>query len=96
MGLAHACHSPSPFAYAGQTSSAQLPRSPMCLLLINHSPIRFFGLFHCSIVYVESFARVKSLSLSGHIMYYVADKFVVQWEGLCALYPRAIYAGVLC
>ena len=47
-------------------------------------------------MYVESFARVKSLSMSGRIMYHVADKFVVQWQGLRALYPRAVYAGVLC
>jgi beta-1,4-N-acetylglucosaminyltransferase len=39
---------------------------------------------------------VKTLSMSGHIMYHVADKFVVQWEGLRDRYPRAIYAGVLC
>jgi beta-1,4-N-acetylglucosaminyltransferase len=57
---------------------------------------RFFGLFHCSIVYVESFARVQSLSVSGRIMYHAADKFVVQWERLRAQYPRAVYAGVLC
>jgi hypothetical protein len=29
-------------------------------------------------------------------MYFVADTFVVQWEGLRKLYPRAVYAGVLC
>jgi beta-1,4-N-acetylglucosaminyltransferase len=47
-------------------------------------------------VYVESFARVQSLSMSGRIMYHAADKFVVQWEGLRARYPRAVYAGVMC
>lgn len=36
------------------------------------------------IVYVESFARVKTLSLSGRILlrFGVCDTFLVQWEGL--------------
>jgi hypothetical protein len=72
------------------------PLSARVSLRFTQRSHRFFGLFHCSIVYVESFARVKSLSMSGHIMYHLADKFVVQWEGLCARYPRAVYAGVLC
>ena len=61
-----------------------------------HSTRSFFALFHCPIVYVESFARVQSLSMSGRIMYHAADKFVVQWEGLRARYPRAVFAGVMC
>jgi len=31
------------------------------------------------IIYVESFARVKSLSLSGKLLRPFVDKFVVQW-----------------
>lgn len=30
-------------------------------------------------MYVESFARVKSLSLSGRLLRYFVDVFVVQW-----------------
>lgn len=36
----------------------------------------------CRTVYVESFARVKTLSLSGKLLLKVVDKFVVQWEEL--------------
>ncbi|KAJ1733393.1 UDP-N-acetylglucosamine transferase subunit [Coemansia sp. BCRC 34490] len=43
------------------------------------------------IVYIESFARVHTLSLSGKIMYLLADRFVVQWPYLADKYPRAEY-----
>ena len=51
----------------------------------------------CRIVYVESIARVSSLSLSGSILYRgrVADGFFVQWPGLAAKYPRAKFSGRL-
>merc|ERR1711890_173155 len=34
---------------------------------------------HTRIVFVESICRVKSLSLSGKILYYFADRVLVQW-----------------
>ncbi|XP_040152602.1 UDP-N-acetylglucosamine transferase subunit ALG14 homolog [Anopheles arabiensis] len=36
----------------------------------------------CRIVFVESFCRVRSLSLSGRILLYIVDMFVVQWPEL--------------
>ena len=36
----------------------------------------------CRTVYVESFARVKTLSLSGTLLVWVVDRFLVQWEGI--------------
>ena len=47
------------------------------------------------IIYVESFARVKTLSLSGKILYHFADRFIVQWSSLRELYPLAEYYGRL-
>lgn len=41
------------------------------------------------VVYVESVARVKSLSLSGKILRFIADSFVVQWPELKAKYPKS-------
>jgi len=46
-------------------------------------------------IYVESFARVKSLSLSGKILYWLVDRFIVQWPGLSERYKRAEYHGIL-
>ena len=47
------------------------------------------------IVFVESFCRVRTLSLSGKLLYRVADEFIVQWPGLARAHPRARYLGVL-
>ncbi|KAF8418525.1 oligosaccharide biosynthesis protein Alg14-like protein, partial [Tirmania nivea] len=46
-------------------------------------------------IYVESFARVKTLSLSGSILYWLVDRFIVQWPGLKERYSRAEYHGIL-
>ncbi|EGZ12973.1 hypothetical protein PHYSODRAFT_260934 [Phytophthora sojae] len=48
------------------------------------------------IVFCESFARVQHLSLTGKLLYYVADEFVVQWPQLQAKYPRTKHLGVIC
>ncbi|GMM58370.1 N-acetylglucosaminyldiphosphodolichol N-acetylglucosaminyltransferase anchoring subunit [Maudiozyma humilis] len=48
-----------------------------------------------NIVYVESLARISTLSLTGKILYWLADLFVVQWEELLPALPRAKYYGIL-
>lgn len=40
---------------------------------------QFFGLRWTKIIYVESFARTSSLSLSGRLLRSSVDVFVVQW-----------------
>ena len=47
------------------------------------------------IIFVETGSRVSNLSLSGKLMYRVADQFFVQWPNLQNKYPKAIYAGRL-
>ncbi|XP_070381461.1 UDP-N-acetylglucosamine transferase subunit ALG14 [Dermacentor albipictus] len=47
------------------------------------------------VVFVESFCRVETLSISGRILYHLADHFVVQWPQLTTKYPRARYHGLL-
>lgn len=50
----------------------------------------------CRTVYVESFARVTTLSLSGKLLVRVVDRFLVQWEALeGAGGGRAEFCGVL-
>ncbi len=58
--------------------------------------LRVVGWKHTKIVFVESFCRVKSLSLTGKLLYYLADRFVVQWPGLRDRYAQAEYLGQLC
>jgi len=43
------------------------------------------------IIFIESFARVQTLSLSGKILYYFADRFLVQWPELRTKYPMSEY-----
>eukprot|EP00208_Stichococcus_sp_RCC1054_P002708 CAMPEP_0206134952 /NCGR_PEP_ID=MMETSP1473-20131121/331_1 /ASSEMBLY_ACC=CAM_ASM_001109 /TAXON_ID=1461547 /ORGANISM="Stichococcus sp, Strain RCC1054" /LENGTH=212 /DNA_ID=CAMNT_0053526609 /DNA_START=392 /DNA_END=1030 /DNA_ORIENTATION=+ len=59
--------------------------------------LRAFGLAKTHIVYVESIARVTSLSLSGRILYHsrIASAFFVQWPALHRRYPRSTYQGRL-
>jgi beta-1,4-N-acetylglucosaminyltransferase len=51
----------------------------------------------CGVVYVESIARVRSLSLTGALLYRlrIADAFFVQWDSLLATHPRARCLGRL-
>lgn len=53
---------------------------PICLVAFLAK--MFFVNRNCKIVFVESFCRVKSLSLSGQILQWITDLFVVQWPGL--------------
>lgn len=50
---------------------------PICLISILMKV--FFINRKCKIVFIESFCRVISLSLSGKILIWITDLFVVQW-----------------
>lgn len=47
------------------------------------------------LIYVESGARVHTLSRTGKLLYRFADLFIVQWPPLAKQYPKAMYGGVL-
>ena len=47
------------------------------------------------IVYIESFARVDSPSLTGRLVHPVAHDFFVQWPEVCQFFPKAKYRGAL-
>lgn len=50
-------------------------------------------LMNTKIIYIESFARVSNASLTGKLVYNMADLFLVQWENMKEIYPKAIYTG---
>lgn len=61
--------------------------------------LRFFDLSETKggksrIVYVESLARCKKLSLSGKILLKVVDRFLVQWPELEGIDARAEFKGM--
>jgi len=72
---------------------------PSLILSTGAGPIVPFALagkiFRIPTVFVETFSRVIDPSLSGRIMYYLADRFFYQWEQLEQFYPKAIYGGPL-
>lgn len=45
------------------------------------------------VIYIESFARINELSLTGKLVYRLADDFVVQWPSLKEKYKKAKYFG---
>lgn len=65
---------------------------PLC---ISAWILNLFRFMRCKLIFVESFARVKNLSLSGKIMYRLADKFMIHWPALLKRYPKAEYIGKL-
>ncbi|MGK7913442.1 MAG: PssD/Cps14F family polysaccharide biosynthesis glycosyltransferase [Synechococcus sp.] len=50
-------------------------------------------LFWKKFIYIESLSRSTDLSLSGKLVYYLADEFYVQHPSLCEKYPRAKFKG---
>lgn len=46
------------------------------------------------LIYIESKARIKTASLTGRLVYPIADSFIVQWKSNLKKYSKAIYAGV--
>jgi len=57
-------------------------------------PICYIGKFCGSkIIFIETFANSKTKTLSGKLIYPIADSFIVQWKEMLDLYPKAIYGG---
>lgn len=52
-------------------------------------------IFRKKIIYIESFANIGTKSLTGRIIYPIADVFIVQWKSLQKIYPKAKYEGWL-
>lgn len=50
-------------------------------------------LFRKKIIYIETFANINTKTLSGKLVYPIADLFIVQWENMLKLYPKATYGG---
>lgn len=47
----------------------------------------------CKIIYIESFAKLNSSSVTGKLIYSFADYFFIQWAEMKQVYPNAIYKG---
>lgn len=57
-------------------------------------PALFFSrLIGARTIFVESFAKVKTPTLSGRIAYQFVHEFYVQWPSLLTIYPKAEFKG---
>ena len=65
-------------------STGALATIPMCIVA---------NLFRRKIIFIESFAKINSPTLTGKLLYKFADKFFVQWESMKEFYPNAICKG---
>lgn len=57
---------------------------PMCYIA------KVFGK---KVIFIESFAKTTTPTISGRLVYPIADLFIVQWEDLKKHYPKAVYGG---
>lgn len=65
-------------------STGALATVPMCLLA---------KLFKKKLIFIESFSKITSPTITGKLMYKYADLFLVQWEDMKKFYPDATYGG---
>lgn len=45
------------------------------------------------IIYIETFANIKTKTSTGKLIYHFADHFIVQWPSMKKLYPKSIDGG---
>lgn len=52
-------------------------------------------IFRSKIIYIETMANISKKTITGRLIYPMADLFIVQWESMLKLYPKAIYGGFI-
>lgn len=50
-------------------------------------------LYKKKFIYIETFSRIYDGTKAGKKMYKHADLFIIQWETLRDIYPKAVYGG---
>lgn len=57
-------------------------------------PFFYLGkLFGAKTVYIEVFDRIDGPTLTGKLVHPIADLFIVQWEEMKQVYPKAVNLG---
>ena len=52
-------------------------------------------LFRKKVIFIETLANRTTKTMAGKLVYPIADYFLVQWESMLELYPKAIYMGFI-
>lgn len=50
-------------------------------------------IFGSRVIYIETFANLFTKTATGRLIYPIADQFIVQWESMKEVYPKATYGG---
>ena len=50
-------------------------------------------IFGSRVIYIETFANMVTKTATGKLLYPISDKFIVQWESMKELYPKADFGG---
>ena len=59
-------------------------------------PMCYIGkIFGSKIIYIETLANSSTKTATGRLIYPIADLFIVQWEEMLKLYPKAKYWGMI-
>ncbi|KAH9858815.1 oligosaccharide biosynthesis protein Alg14 like-domain-containing protein [Lenzites betulinus] len=87
----------APLVYGTPSAEVLLLNGPgTCFVLCIATYLnRILGLSSLRLIYVESFARVRRLSLSGKLLRRLVDRFVVQWPDLAKDGDVGTYRGWL-
>lgn len=57
-------------------------------------PFFYLGkLFGAKLIYIEVFDRIDKPTMSGKMVYPIVDKFIVEWDEMRKVYPKAINLG---
>ncbi len=57
-------------------------------------PFFYIGkLMGAKTVYIEVFDRINKSTLTGKLVYPITDRFIVQWEEMKQVYPKAVNLG---
>lgn len=57
-------------------------------------PFFYIGkLMGAKLIYIEVFDRIDKPTLTGKMVYPIVDKFIVEWEEMKRVYPKAINLG---
>jgi len=57
-------------------------------------PMCYLGkIFGSKIVFVETLANVNRKTVTGKLIYPIANLFIVQWKEMLEIYPKAVYGG---
>ncbi|WP_408071372.1 PssD/Cps14F family polysaccharide biosynthesis glycosyltransferase [Butyrivibrio sp. JL13D10] len=74
-----------------------LREKPDCVIstgaLISYPFCRIAKWMGKKVIFIESFARVNELSLTGRLLYNHVNRFIVQWPELSREYDKAVVGG---